>query len=108
MSRTVRAGLASNSIELSHKYIIYNISYIIHNIIYNSIELSRTDLPPSSARGTATGGFTLKATSKNTFGRSTLPNRMNFRKSFKKGGGGGGSFSTQTFGMQILDLYKGL
>ena len=55
--------------------------------IQNSrIELSRTAPPPSFARATATGGFTLKATSKTTQGRMALPNRMNFRKSFKEGG----------------------
>ena len=34
------------------------------------------------------------------------PNRMNFRKCSK--GGGGGSFSIQKFILHILDLFKGL
>ena len=38
--------------------------------------------------------------------RVRLPNRMNFRKSGR--GGGGGSFSIQKFILQILDLYIGL
>ena len=83
VSRTARVGLASYSLELSRTDL--ELSRTDLKLSRTDLNLSRTAPPPSTARGTATGGFTLKATSKITKGRMALPNPMNFRSKVPRG-----------------------